>query len=242
LAWYGKDHGALVFLAHPEAPNWIKPVAASNHVSVQTDPYPEGLAEIPDLDGFGVFMEGDKSMSEPGGAWDQSLNKYCAGRKKPVWGIAELDYKGKGLMGTDIDTTYMMVRAQAKTQAAVMKSLGTGKFYSVEATQYGALRLNQWQARAGSSTAGSGDTLVAGKKPVQLTLAISYSKKLTRAHVRVIRNGKAIIDEIRALPTRWVLNESAGTCDIYRVMVHDANNGALASNPIFIRATPAPQR
>jgi hypothetical protein len=158
-------------------------------------------------------------------------------RAKPPWGIAELDYKGWGSMGTYIDTAYMIVRAEAKTEAAILRAMRGGRFYSVEPAITGALKLDDWSISVSGKAAGSGDTLEGAGLP-RFHLALSrLGKPNVGAMVQVIRNGQVILGVHSKLPAQWDLEDTvpAGSCSAYRVIVRDDENGELASNPIFVR-------
>lgn len=236
LSAYAVKRGGLTFWAHPEAPNWEKPGKLSSYVSAQTLPYTECLKRTPDADGFAVFYEGYKKVALPGGEWDRSLDDYCRGiRRKPAWAVAELDYHFPGYNGTDIDSVYMNVHVRERSVPALMEALRLGKFESVLPSGTGALKLSRWELSHAGQKAGSGGTLRGAVRPLVSLSVESDSPSPVMSEIQVIRGGKVILEEKRALPAEISFADSGNDskATFYRVMIRDDKGGVLVSNPIF---------
>ena len=237
LAAYAHEKGALAFWAHPEAPNWLQPHKVAGPLHVAADMYPEGLEQVPDIDGFAVFMEGYKQMLQPGGQWDSALAAYVSGkRSSPPWAIAELDYVAPGYMGTDIDSSYMLVNAESKTAQSLLKAMKQGAFQSVMGSDTGAMRLSQWELRAPNGAAAyAGEELAL---PGQAVVGVGLEKSsgtMTGAELAVVCDGNVVFRQRLEFPARASVNFAPrlerGYCRAYAVYI----NSMVSSNPIFYR-------
>ena len=65
VAAYADAKGFLCFWNHAEAPNWKTPYRLGPRVFTRTAPYPGCLQAVPQTDGFGALLEGDRSMTRP---------------------------------------------------------------------------------------------------------------------------------------------------------------------------------
>ncbi|MBI4051316.1 MAG: PHP domain-containing protein [Elusimicrobia bacterium] len=220
---YVNTRGGLVFWAHPETQNWNRGQEVADGVFLRTPPYPEAILETADSHGFGVFFEGMNKVAVPGGYWDQTLEEYCRGeRRSAYWGIAELDYR-KPMRGLDVDTTQIVLEAEDRTPAAVVKSLREGRFYTIRPAV--PMLLSKWNLTAGDS---SGTLLV--------ELEVGHQDgRPRRARVEIVRSGQVILRESVHLPHRWFFKDlqSEGRCRSYRASLQDQDGGWLYTNPLF---------
>jgi len=239
---YARGKGGLVFWAHPDAPNWKDPTAVGGPVDLRTKPYPDALLETANYDGFGIFQEGNRVTALPGGAWDEELGLFCDGRRKrPSWGIGELDYRSPET-NFDIDSTEMILDAKGRSPAAVLESLRAGRFYVIlpSPRTTGRLVLDAWDLKSANASAGQGGTLRGTRSPV-IELEVSRSDGASRpADVEIIRGGSVILKETATLPHKWSFQDAGNRADrtYYRARLRDADGGELYTNPIFSFSKP----
>ena len=237
LAAYAQSKGALAFWAHPEAPNWLQPQQVKGPLYVAADQYPDGLAQVPEINGFAMFMEGYKHMMQPGAEWDAALLSYTEGKRPvPPWALAELDFVAPGYMGTDIDTAYMLVSADAKTPAALLDGLRRGSFQSVMGSDGGAMRFSKWEMRASPAvTASAGQELeLQGKAALSVGLEKS-SGTISGAELSIVCDGELLSRQLVEFPSEIKVDYSPrrqrGYCRAYAINT----NSMASSNPIFYR-------
>jgi len=235
LVSYAQGKGALAFWAHPEAPNWLQPQRVAGPLHVASDKYADGLAQVPEINGFAVFMEGYKQMLQPGGQWDAALLDYTDGKRRvPPWALAELDYVSPGYMSTDIDSAYMLVSAEERTPQALLDGLRRGSFQSVMGSDSGAMRLSKWEMRA-ASTATAGQEL---EITDHLTLAAGLEKSsgtMSGAELSVVCDGELVSRQTLKFPSEiradYTPRKDRGYCRVYAQHI----NSMVSSNPIFYR-------
>ena len=240
LAAYGFKKNALVFWAHPEAPNWVNPVPLSGRVSVQTDKYPQCLQAVPQAHGFGIFMEGYKHMAQQGNEWDCALKNYLEGKRPaPAWAISEVDFVSPGFLGTDIDTNYIIADVSEKSAPALLEAIRKGRFQAVNPSGRGVvkdtIRFSTWTVSGVLSSVVAGETLYGEEKPKIKAGVVCSQGNVPFADIRIIRNGEVIFSERRPLPAFIELEDAGNKAEksFYRVMAENVNSMA-ASNPIFV--------
>ena len=86
---YLRDHGGLVFIAHPD-------IADDSWRLILHHKAPSPYYLIPELarlTGVALVPDGMAETAQPGGAWDEGQFQYLAGfRPEPLWGWGESDY------------------------------------------------------------------------------------------------------------------------------------------------------
>ena len=237
LAAYADAKGALCFWNHPEAPNWQGSQKLGPRVWARTAVYPECLQAAPETDGFAALLEGDRTMTRPGGEWDQALQDYAQGRRaKAPWGFGELDYVGEGVRGLTITSVSMDVHASTRSAQALLVALRAGRFEAI-ATEGGmSLSLQKWRISSGGRSAGSGEILKSsGPVSIGISLAPVGAPAMT-ARVSLIRNGLVIFHDTVEIPfSREIPDDPGGEKkNFYRLDARFGANGALLSNPIFV--------
>lgn len=236
LASYADRPDLLCFWNHPEASSWSTPQDVGLKVKAVTAPYPEALALVPQTDGFAALWEGHRTMTAPGGAWDQALRSYLKGaRRKPPWAFGELDYGGASANGVGLDDVYMDVHASSRTMAGVLESLKKGRFESIAKDAGRTVELIEWSVSSAGACASSGETLPDASAPqVRIALAPVGAPALP-ATITLLRNGFVIFKETQTLPWSRTVPDDPEELKrfYYRLDVRFGPNGVLLSNPIF---------
>ncbi|GAF75657.1 unnamed protein product, partial [marine sediment metagenome] len=120
--------GGLSFWAHPEMEDNIRYINASAY----TPAYAEDLKKSSNYTGFSVFPRGSKIVPEPGGYWDEVLGDYCERRRaKPVWCIAETDYRKAG---DDIANPATVFINSVTDEGDVLEAFQKGKVYALDSS------------------------------------------------------------------------------------------------------------
>jgi hypothetical protein len=232
LIAYANQKNALVFWAHPEARNWVEPQHLRGPVFAQTTPYPDCLQKAPGADGFAVFMEGYKRMARPGGEWDEALLDYIRGRRaKPAWAFAELDLTS--LADTAIDSSYMLVEAQARTAEAVLAALKHGHFQAVSNSSSGTIEIRDFRVAGRGGAARQGESAPCGGGRAVSAL-IEGARGARSADIQLVKNGAVVLSGRRALPAEITFQDDAGAEQpaYYRLTAQEVNSMAY-SNPAF---------
>ena len=215
-------------------------------ITIKTDPHPEMLLQTNNYTGFGGVYQDTRTITDPGGVWDQTLQQYLTGKRDtPPFTYGEIAFHTQGQAGIELDQVLTGVWARERTTAGVMEALRTGHAYAIG--QYGhthGLRLQEFSVECGNerTSAKSGETLIL-KKACSPTVKISGFTTDHAAHsvsIRIIRSGEVVSAynsdtpfEIRFTDTQAHRKESM----YYRIDVQ--GHGELISNPIFVTKTPA---
>lgn len=210
-------------------------------VTIKTDPHPEMLLQTNNYTGFGGVYQDTRTVTDPGGVWDQALRQYLAGnRDNPPFTYGEIAFHTQGQAGIELDQVLTGVWARERTTAGVLEALRTGHAYAIG--QYGnthGLRLHAFSVECGdgTSSAMSGETLIR-QKACSPTVKISGFTTDHDAHsvsIRIIRSGQVVATyntdtpfEVQFTDTQAPPEESM----YYRIDVH--GHGELISNPIFL--------
>ena len=232
---YATSKGALVFWAHPEAPNWEKP-ENMGPVSIRTARYPGSVLNTGGHTGFALFPEGYVEGGKPGGYWDVALNQYCAGKRpRPVWAIGELDY---GINSYPLDAIQNKLWTKEKNRKAVLEALAGGEFFIVWQDSKWGLALDDFSVASGGAVARCGGE-IAYKSPVRLRLAFKCNDGKSRpAKTHIIRDGRLIATLDSLTPSRLAFEDPAilsPGLHYYRVIVDAGSSHYLAFNPVFVR-------
>lgn len=233
---YANSKGALTFLAHPEARNYQKPVKLGP-IYASTLPYPESVYNISGLTGFGALSEGYNTAFNPGGNWDKALIEYCKGsRKKPLWGIGEIDYGERVCEIDEIKNIAWVVKKDAKS---ILESIRNGNFYSIwQQGKKGNFRLDDFSVSSGKSKAICGQE-IEYSEPVRLafTLASKDIKPCT-AKITIIRNGETIKTIESSVPNRVIIEDTGPLPKgetYYRATIITSNSYYITLNPVFVK-------
>jgi hypothetical protein len=116
---------------------------------------------------------------------------------------------------------------------ALLDALRRGRFQALTTTADGAIEIRAFTLSGKGQTAGAGQSIFGVPAP-WVDVEVRARGKLASADITLVRNGKAIFSERRALPATIVFRD-AGNADarsFYRVMAINGNTMAF-SNPAF---------
>ena len=190
---YANEKNALTFWAHPE----VEKAMEISKTKIISSPYEKDLLNTIDYTGIAIFSEGMRRVGPPGGIWDQILIEYCSGkRRKPVWAIGEVDYRGHGFR---IDETQTVFLLEKKTKEEILKALGTGKMYAAMGSA-NELGLNSFVVENVDSgkLAFMGDEItITGRPRIRIVVTADFSDesseyKERNFNIDLIRNGTVI--------------------------------------------------
>src|SRR3989339_410266 len=232
---YAGSKGALVFWAHPDAPNWAKPVKVGP-ASIATKQYSQSLLENTGYDGFAVFSEGYKVTGAIGGPWDKALMEYCAGaREKPVWAIGELDYNGE--YPKNMADIQNMLWVKTLDKSSVLNALKNGIFYVRWAKESWGVNLLDFNVKSGKRQWLYGRELPYDGKPrIVISLEASDAGQHP-AKINIIKNGKLLNTMHVTLPGRFAFEDFSEIEDgksYYRVFVDAGYPNYIITNPVFV--------
>jgi len=229
----------MIFWAHPESPNFEKPVKI-NSINLSTPKYPNSLYATFNYTGFAYFQEGNRIVGSSGGIWDKILVDYCERKRNfPVWAIAELDYKEEGRLGTYIDSfknIIFMEKNQEFTAGNVIKCIKSGRFYLLKKGQnnYEPI-LEKFEIKDNKLTATMGNKIyIQNDYNLIINLRTSDNKEHF-ARIKIIKNGKIIKDYDTSIPKEITEKYNLDDKKIYyRIQIESDNNTELVTNPIFV--------
>jgi hypothetical protein len=190
---YANENNALTFWAHPE----VEKAMEIGKTKVISSPYEKDLLNTFDYTGIAIFSEGMRRVGPPGGIWDQILLEYCSGkRRKPVWAIGEVDYRGHEFR---IDETQTVFLLEEETNEEILKALRTGKMYAAMGSA-NELSLNSFVVENVDSgkLAFMGDEItITGRPRIRIVVTADFSDesseyKERNFNIDLIRNGTVI--------------------------------------------------
>jgi hypothetical protein len=229
--------GGLVVWSMPEAPDFNQySFGPLGNVTVKTDPYPEALLQTFGYTGFGGLYQQPRTVTQPGGVWDQALGQYLGGqRAEPPFAFGEIAFHRSGSAGIELNQVLTVFWVEERTIAGVVEAMRKGRFY---ATGPG-LRLDTFRVECagGARRASSGETLDPAENH-DVTVHVSISATDRGEHpvtVTVIRSGQVVAKYDGVTPFTQQFMDTAvppGAWNFYRVEVQ--GSGELMSNPIFV--------
>ncbi len=220
--------GGLTFWAHPEMEDNFRYFNARAY----TPAYAEDLRKSFNYTGFSVFPRGEK-MAEPGGYWDEILCDYCKGRRgKPVWAIAETDYRREN---DDICNPATIFISAAGDKEDVLDALRNGKVYVLESSS-GSLYLDRFSIvdEETNRCVSLGESLLTKNGALRIFINIDSSIPLSK--VSLMKNG-TVISETTVCDFEYIDNNPFPpeySKIFYRLGVENIKGNKLLTNPIFV--------
>lgn len=240
----GKRHGIAIWSLTEAKDFSEQSVNPFGQVTIKTDPHPEMLLQTNNYTGFGGVYQDNRTVTDPGGVWDQTLQQYLTGdRDKPPFTYGEIAFHTQGQAGIELDQVLTGIWVREHTTAGVLEALRTGHAYAIG--QYGnthGLRLHAFSVECGkrAASAMSGETLIRQKacSPTVKLSGFTTDHDTHSVSIRIIRSGQVVATyntdtpfDIQFTDTQAPPEESM----YYRIDVH--GHGELISNPIFLTKT-----
>jgi len=241
---YVNEKNGLVFWAHPEVSHTeertVNIPLVPQKIIIETESYPQLISQTTDYTGFAVFWEGFKVIGKPGGIWDLVLTEYCNGfRKKPVWGIGELDFEEANDLSL-VTETNTFVFAKEKSQKGVIDAYRAGRMYATRGYAGNKIVLEDFSAydmRTGKN-AFIGETLPLSQPPVVLHIRMKALENLKSAQTVLLFRGNVCIQRFRLsnLIDEWFVDENPPKDQMfyYRIYLGETWQ-TLVTNPIFVK-------
>ncbi|GJL65088.1 MAG: hypothetical protein NPIRA05_00590 [Nitrospirales bacterium] len=238
-----QQHGASIW-SLTEARDFSQhPVNPLGTVTIKTDPHPEMLLQTKNYTGFGGVYQDTRTVTDPGGIWDQTLQQYLTGeRDQPPFTYGEIAFHTQGQAGIELDQVLTVFWVQERTTAGVIEALRSGHAYAVGQYQntFG-LRLKTFHVNCGAETpwVASGETLVSSRN-CEPTVHVSVAATDHQAHpvlVRIIRSGSVVAREEGTTPMEFRFTDTQAPREqpmYYRMDIQES--GEVMSNPIFVTA------
>lgn len=231
------ERGGLVVWSMPEARDFhVYPFGPLGNVTVKTDPYPEALVQTTGYTGFGGLYQDTRTITQPGGIWDQVLRQYLIGqRSKPPFAFGEIAFHTPGSAGIELDQVLTVLWVEDWTADGMIDALRHGRFYATGKN----LRLDAFHVEfhGGPRMASSGEVLDhTDARKVTVRLSVTATDK--GAHpisVTIIRSGQVVSKVAGVTPFEQQFVDdmvSSDTRNFYRVVIEGA--GEILSNPVFI--------
>jgi len=236
---YVRDHGGMVFQAHP---NWVNP--ADYGVGEAHSEAPTMLAaELPRLTGIAAIPEGIFSAGVPGGVWDLGLMEYLAGyRSEPLWAWGEADFHCPDpkapVSNLRIGTTLFYLKDYNRDQ--IYEAMRAGRMVALMGEIFQESYVAEFSIgeKAVPGKVMSGEWVKLAGAPV---IRFALNKELELKEVRLIRNGKVVYSGTNSNFEYTDLEApKLGTPVYYRVQLIGegpmelANATLLYTNPIFV--------
>ena len=225
---YANLRGGLTFWAHPEMEDDFHFLNARSY----TPAYAEDLKRSLNYTGFSVFPRGEK-LAEPGGCWDEILCDYCRGRRgKPVWVIAETDYRKQS---DDICNPVTVFVSAVRDEEDVYNALSNGKVYVLESSSR-SLYLDSFTIVDGAAdnAASIGESLRTRSDVIKVCARIDSSIPLRT--VNLVKNGAVMSETTQSVFEYTDKNCTSGQYQksFYRLQAENINGDRLLTNPIFV--------
>lgn len=234
--------GGIVVWSMPEARDFnIHSFGPLGAVTVKTDPYPEVLAQTTGYTGFGGVYQDSRSVTQPGGLWDQLIGEYLTGKRALTpFVLGEIAFHGPGLDQKRLNEVQTVLWARERSLAGVIEAIRAGRMYAVHQhrSEFG-LRLDTFRVESddGARAADIGEILV--REGTQgLTVRVAVSATDQGAHpirVTVIRSGTVIARIAGETPFEERIEDPDPPRVeriAYRVEVR--GEAEILSNPIFV--------
>lgn len=240
---YVKAKKGLIFWSHLTTTELSSAVKFAT-VNFYSPNYPESLALTVDYTGFAVSLSqgtGDDFIL-PGGAWDNILISYCAGkRKQPAWVIGEADYRGPGPIASEQN---ILLLSEFKPES-VYGALRQGRFYvRCYLKDEIDISLDSFQVKdtlgAAGQTAFMGGEIKIKGKPTLRIRGTSKINSIDVLNMQIIRDGRVIkeaaFEKDGAFNSEFQddLLQPSSRKSYYRLNFILGGKIILAANPIFI--------
>jgi hypothetical protein len=237
--------GGIAIWSLTEAKDFSKhAIRPLGNVTIKTNPHPEVLLQTTHYNGFGGVYQDTRTITNPGGIWDQALTQYLAGdRKNPPFTYGEIAFHTQGQAGIELDQVLTVLWVQERTTAGVLEALRTGHSYAVG--QYGhsyGLRLQSFSVECGKGTSSalSGETVVRQTSciPIVMISGFATDQGTHPISIRVIRSGQVVSAYDTNTPFDIQFTDTQAPLEApmyYRIDIH--GQGELMSNPIFLTTT-----
>lgn len=231
------ERGGLVVWSMPEARDFnVYPFGPLGNVTVKTDPYPEALVQTTGYTGFGGLYQDTRTVTQPGGIWDQVLKQYLIGqRSQPPFVFGEIAFHTPGSAGIELDQVLTVLWVKDRTADGLIDALRQGRFYATGKN----LRLDTFhvESHGGQRLVTPGEALdLTDARNVTVRLSvIATDKGAYPISVTIIRSGQIVSKVAGVTPFEQQFVDDAVSLDtrnFYRVVVEGA--GEILSNPIFI--------
>lgn len=231
------ERGGLVVWSMPEARDFnVYPFGPLGNVTVKTDPYPEALVQTTGYTGFGGLYQDTRTVTQPGGIWDQVLKQYLIGqRSQPPFVFGEIAFHTPGSAGIELDQVLTVLWVKDRTADGLIDALRQGRFYATGKN----LRLDTFhvESHGGQRLVTPGEALdLTDARNVTVRLSvIATDKGAYPISVTIIRSGQVVSKVAGVTPFEQQFVDDAvspDTKNFYRVVVEGA--GEILSNPIFI--------
>lgn len=238
--------GGVVLWSMPEAIDFnVYSFGPLGKVTVKTDRYPEALMLTRGYTGFGGVYQDTRTVTHPGGIWDQLLGLYLTGqRAAPPFITGEVAFHGPGHDTLELDQVLTVFRVRERTAAGVAEAIRTGRLYGVvQARKEFGLRLDTFRVECDGGTRGveSGETLdPEGARDVAVRMLVSATDQGRHpVSVTIVRSGQVVARLSGETPFEQRFVDDSlppGRWHAYRVEVR--GDGEILSNPIFVGPVP----
>jgi hypothetical protein len=240
------QRGGAVIWSMPEAVDFnVHSYSMLGSVTVKTDPYPLSLLQTTGYTGFGGVYQNAHAITEPGALWDQMLLQYLGGlRPLPPFIFGEIAFHRTGQAGIELDQVLNVVTVRERTVAGLMEAIKEGRLYALlRAGRPFGLRLDTFQVEMpdGVPAAVVGQPLArSGAEQLAVRVAVTATDRgVHPVQVTIIRSGKVLARTAGTTPFHQRVVDAAvpaGAAAYYRVDVQGEGEGAILSNPIFVKA------
>lgn len=236
--------GGVAVWSMPEAVDFnVFPYGPLGPVTVKTDPYPASLLKTTRYAGFGGVYQDTRTITEPGGLWDQLLLQHIEGLRPDLPDVfGEIAYHRPGQAGIELNQVLNIVTVRERTSAGVVEAMKSGRLYALsQAGRPFGLRLDTFRVETqdGARAADVGKPFVRGAEPPAVHVAVTATDHGThQVRVMIIRSGQVIVrmDGTTPFDQRVVdVTLPPDAAAYYRVDVR--GDGEILSNPIFVRGS-----
>jgi len=238
--------GGVVLWSMPEAIDFnVFSFGPLGKVTVKTDRYPEALMLTKGYTGFGGVYQDTRTVTQPGGIWDQVLGLYLTGQRAvPPFITGEIAFHGPGHDTLELDQVLTVLRVRERTPEGLADAVRSGRLYGVVQTRkdFG-LRLDLFrvECEGGARGAESGETLdPEGARDVAVQVAVSATDQGRHpVSVTIVRSGEVVARLSGETPFQRRFTDDGlppGRWHAYRVEVR--GDGEILSNPIFVGPVP----
>jgi len=205
---------------------------------VHTPAYPEDLVTAHNYTGFASLYQDNITITNPGDRWDQILIQYCEGkRKRPVWGLGEIDYHG---VFKQIDTVQTIFLLPQLNREAALDALKRGRVYAKRNVKKNDFSLDRFVVSdsTGNEWGYMGDEVICQTKP-RLHISGSCSTQPEEViSIQLIRCGEVIkVLEVKGLKFNIEFEDDYFRPEekIYYRLNITSPHSIILSNPIFVK-------
>ncbi len=235
--------GGVTVWSMPEARDFhVVSYGPLGQVTIKTDPYPEALSDTTGYTAFGGVYQDTRTITDPGGLWDQVLGQYVSGqRAEPPFAVGELAFHGLNRDTQELDQVLTVFLVRDRSAAGLLEALRAGRLYAVGQYRRGlGLRLTRFRAECDGGTrwAESGEWLdPCAARDLSVHVAVSATDG--GAHpirVTLVRSGQVLAQVEGLTPFDQTFTDGEpppGPGRFYRVSV-ETEGAELLSNPVFV--------